>query len=157
MKRLVITQAEKLPFGIESKIAILPQTFAIHTIVDPKGRITIIFLEDNCEKEEIHNIVLSPPEGYIPFFEKLTNDQLEYFGIFLNINIAFDLSYFAANDKYYFADEYECVANQPGVFDVNVKAEEWYKDLMFEVIAATELPSKKENKPTESEQTNTSK
>lgn len=143
MKHLVITETNKIPYGIERKIAIMPRVFSIDATLEHDGHITILFLDNN--RGLIHNITLCPPREYKKAFEGLTFELAMKLGESLTANIAFDISYFIANGKYYFDDEDERIDNEPGVFDIGVKAEEWYTNVVFELTAYAKRPVKKEN------------
>lgn len=142
MKHLVITETIRIPYGIERKIAIMPRVFSIDATLEKDGQITILFLDNNGEP--LHSTVLCPPREYKKAFDGLTFGRAMEVGKSLTASIAFDISYFIANGKYYFEDEDERIDNEPGVFDIGVKAEEWYTDVVFELTAYTKQPVNKE-------------
>ena len=104
---------------------------------------TILFLDNN--RGLIHNITLCPPKEYKKAFDGMTYELAMKLGESLTASIAFDISYFIANGKYYSDDEDEYVDNEPGVFDIGVKAEEWYTDVVFELSTYTRRPANKED------------
>ena len=143
MKHLVITETNRTPYGIACKIAIMPHVFSVDATLERDGHITILFLGDN--RELLHCTTLSPPKEYKKVFEGITLDLAMKLSKSLTSSIAFDLSYFIANGKYYSDDEDEPIDNDPGVFNIGVKAEEWYTDVVFELIACVKTPANKEN------------
>ena len=143
MKHLVITETNRTPYGIACKIAIMPRVFTIDSTLEPDGRILIVFYGDN--DEILHSTELCPPKEYKKAFEGLTFERAMKLSQSLTASIAFDISYFIANGKYYSDDEDEYVDNAPGVFDIGVKAEEWYTDVVFELSTYTRRPANKED------------
>ncbi len=143
MKHLVITEINRIAYGLTRKIAIMPRVFTIDSTLEPDGRILIVFYGDN--DEILHSTELCPPKEYKKAFDGLTYELAMKLGESLTASIAFDISYFIANGKYYSDDEDEYVDNEPGVFDIGVKAEEWYTDVVFELSTYTRRPANKEN------------
>lgn len=143
MKHLVITEINRIAYGLTRKIAILPRVFTIDATLERDGHITILFLDNN--RGLIHNITLCPPKEYKKAFDGMTYELAMKLGESLTASIAFDISYFIANGKYYSDDEDEYVDNEPGVFDIGVKAEEWYTDVVFELSTYKRRPANKED------------
>ncbi|NCC11387.1 MAG: hypothetical protein EOM31_13030 [Bacteroidia bacterium] len=143
MKHLVITETNRIAYGLTRKIAIMPRVFTIDATLERDGHITILFLDNN--RGLIHNITLCPPKEYKKAFDGMTYELAMKLGESLTASIAFDISYFIANGKYYSDDEDEYVDYEPGVFDIGVKAEEWYTDVVFELSTYTRRPANKED------------